>query len=32
MNNHKNIINPKLNDIIEVDSEIRAKIKREYMR
>ncbi|MDI3476851.1 MAG: 1-deoxy-D-xylulose-5-phosphate reductoisomerase [Thermoanaerobacterium sp.] len=32
MNNHKNIINPELNDIIEVDNEIRAKIKREYMR
>lgn len=32
MNNHKNIINPELNDIIEVDKEIREKIKREYMR
>ncbi|MEG6565948.1 1-deoxy-D-xylulose-5-phosphate reductoisomerase [Thermoanaerobacterium saccharolyticum] len=32
MNSHKNIINPKLNDIIEVDKEIREKIKREYMR
>ncbi|ADL68932.1 1-deoxy-D-xylulose 5-phosphate reductoisomerase [Thermoanaerobacterium thermosaccharolyticum DSM 571] len=32
MNNHKNIINPELNDIIEVDREIREKIKSEYMR
>lgn len=32
MNNHKNIINPELNDIIEVDKEVRIKIKREYMR
>lgn len=32
MNSHKNIINPELNDIIEVDKEIREKIKREYMR
>ncbi|MDI3312514.1 MAG: 1-deoxy-D-xylulose-5-phosphate reductoisomerase, partial [Thermoanaerobacterium sp.] len=32
MNNHKNIINPELNDIIEVDKEVREKIKREYMR
>jgi 1-deoxy-D-xylulose-5-phosphate reductoisomerase len=32
MDSHKNIINPELNDIIEVDKEIREKIKREYMR
>ncbi|OXT07530.1 1-deoxy-D-xylulose-5-phosphate reductoisomerase [Thermoanaerobacterium thermosaccharolyticum] len=32
MNNHKNIINPELNDIIGVDREIREKIKSEYMR
>lgn len=32
MNNHKNIMNPELDDIIEVDREIRQRINNEYMR